>query len=60
MIQFVPHLLKSLINQLNSETLDIGHKQEGQLVRDYNCSIFIDDSFKNCCDVKNLIKTLKF
>jgi len=47
------------LNNITYDTLDIGHKQKDQLVRDYNCSVFIDDSFKNCCDVKNSIKNIE-
>lgn len=46
-------------NDIPYDTLDIGHKEKGQIVSKYNCNVFIDDSFKNCCDIKNSTKNIK-
>lgn len=54
----VEHLTKMWLqsNNIVYDTLDIAQHDKADLVTKYKCKVFVDDSFKNCCDIKDQSK----
>ena len=43
-------------NNIVYDTLDIGQCNKTDMIAKYNCKVFVDDSFKNCCAIKDCFK----
>ena len=42
-------------NKITFDTLDIGNKEKRDMVDRYKCDLFIDDSYKNCIEIKQYL-----
>lgn len=42
-------------NNIVYDTLDIAQRSKTEMIEKYNCKVFVDDSFKNCCAIKDCL-----